>query len=71
MTHDETSLQAFENAMRQHGFNPPERDTSARALAPYTSVRDSDRYRGWCMAREAAAAEAQRLRSGETATDTT
>jgi len=71
VTGEEDSLQAFEAAMRWHGFNPPERATSAHAFAPYNSVRDSDRYRGWCMAREAAAAEAQRLRSVETAMDST
>lgn len=48
--------------MRWHGFNPPQRRAAGPgSFGPYESVRDSDRYRGWCMAREAAAAALKTL----------
>ena len=63
---DEKDMQAFEAAMRWNGFNPPERSGWNGGIG-YTSARDADRYRGWCMAKEAAAEELKRLQTIEAA----
>ena len=63
---EEKDMQAFEAAMRRNGFNPPERSGWNGGIG-YTSARDADRYRGWCMAQEAAAEELKRLQAIEAA----
>ena len=59
-------MQAFEVAMRWNGFNQPERSGWNGGIG-YTYARDADRYRGWCMAQEAAAEELKRLQAIEAA----